>query len=30
MKRARVYYEERLVGELLAQDGIHYLTSPSG
>jgi len=26
MKRARVYYEERLVGELLAQDGIHYFS----
>jgi len=26
MKRARVYYEKRLVGELLAQDGIHYFS----
>ena len=26
MKRARVYYEERRVGELLAQDGIHYFS----
>ena len=27
MKRARVDYEKRLVGELLAEDGIHYKTS---
>lgn len=26
MKRARVYYTKRLVGELLAQDGIHYFS----
>ncbi|MDV7391381.1 HipA N-terminal domain-containing protein [Arthrospira platensis SPKY1] len=26
MKRARVYYAKRLVGELLAQDGIHYFS----
>jgi serine/threonine-protein kinase HipA len=26
MKRTRVYYKKRLVGELLAQDGIHYFS----
>lgn len=26
MNRLHVYYEERLVGELLAQDGIHYFS----